>query len=67
MYGVQLSQGYRALQVDSLLFTIQFSGFQEFLVLNWSTLEGWNAELALEPPSGFEPGTLGLEIQGLNH
>ena len=37
---------------------------QEFLVLNWSILEGWKAELTLKPPSGFEPGTPGL---GINH
>ena len=38
-------------------------GPQGFRVLNWETLEGWKAELTLEPPSGFEPGTPGLEIQ----
>ena len=40
---------------------------QEFLVLNWPTSEGWKAELTLEPPGSFEPGTPGLGIQCLNH
>ena len=40
---------------------------QEFLILIWSTSEGWKAELALEPPSGFEPGTSGLDIKRPNH
>ena len=31
------------------------------------TSEGWKAELTLVPPTGFEPGTPGLEIQHLNH
>ena len=30
---------------------------QKFLVLIWSTLEGWKAESTLELPSGFEHGT----------
>ena len=42
-------------------------GLQGFLVLIWSTLEGWKAVLTLEPPSGLEPDTPGLEIQHLNH
>ena len=40
---------------------------QKFLVLIWSTFEGWKAESALEPPSGFEDGIPGLGIQRLNH
>ena len=36
---------------------LQFSS-QEFLVLNWSTCEGWKAELTLGPHSGFEHRTL---------
>ena len=40
---------------------------QKFLVLILSNSEGWKAELTLEPPSGFEHGTPGLEIQHLNH
>ena len=42
-------------------------GHQGFLVLIWPTSEGWKAELTLKPPSGFELGTPGLEIQHLNH
>ena len=52
---------------DSLLFTIQFSSFQEFLVLNWSTSEEWKAALTLEPPSSFEPETSDLAIQYVKH
>ena len=40
---------------------------QKFLVLILSTSSGWKAELTLEPPIGFEHGTLGLGIQHLNH
>ena len=40
---------------------------KKFLVLILSTLEGWKAELTLEPPSGFEHRTLRLRIQRLNH
>ena len=40
--------------------------FQRFLVLIWSTLEGWKAELSLKPPSGFEYRTTGLGIQHPN-
>ena len=49
--------------------TVYFLSFssQEFLVLSWSTSEGWKAELTLEPPRGFEAGTPGLGIQSLNH
>ena len=40
---------------------------QKFLVLIWSTSEGWKAELNLEPLSGLEHVTPGLWIQHLNH
>ena len=40
---------------------------QEFLILIWSTSQGWKAESTLEPPSGFEPGNAGLGIQYSNH
>ena len=40
---------------------------QIFLVLIWSTLEGWKSESTLEPPSGFEHGTPGLQIQQLEN
>ena len=45
---------------------LSFSSW-EFLVLIWSTTEGRKAELDLEPPSGLEHGTHGLEIQRFNH
>ena len=50
---------------EETVYFVPFSS-QEFLVHNWSTSEGWKAELTLEQPSGFEPGTLGLGIQHLN-
>ena len=31
--------------------------FLPLLVLNWSTSEGWKAQLTLEPSCSFEPGT----------
>ena len=34
---------------------------QEFLVLTWSISEVWKAKSDWEPPSGFEPGTSGME------
>ena len=49
---------------DSLLFT---TSPQEFAVLILSTLEGWNTESILEPPSGFEPETSGTKIQCPDH
>ena len=42
------------LQGGSLLFKTQS---QEFMVLILSISEGWEDELNLELPSGFEPGT----------
>ena len=63
MDGVQLPQGYSHFEEAVFL---PFSS-QKFLVLILSTLEGWKAELTLEPPSGFEHGTPGLGIQHLNH
>ena len=53
-------QGY------SHFYFLPFSS-QKFLVLILLTLEGWKAELTLEPPSGFEHETPGLGIQCLNH
>ena len=55
------------LRGDSFLLTIQFLGFQEFLLLNWSSSEGWKTDLTLKPPSGYEPGIPGVGNQGLNH
>ena len=40
---------------------------QEFLVLILSTSKRWKAEMTLEPPSGFQPGTPGSGIQHLYH
>ena len=64
MDGVQLLQGYS--NFEEAVYFLPFSS-QKFLVLILSTSEGWKAELTLEPPSGFEHGTLGLGIQHLNH
>ena len=38
---------------------------QKFLVLIWSTSEGWKTESTLEPSIGFEHRTAGLGF--LNH
>ena len=40
---------------------------QKLLILILSNSEGWKAKSALKPPSAFEHGTPGLEIQCLNH
>ena len=64
MDGVQLPQGYG--HFEEAVYFLPLSS-QKFLVLILSTSEGWKAELTLEPPSGFELGTLGLGIQRLNH
>ena len=64
MDGVQLLQGYSHFQ--EAVYFLQLSP-QQFLVLILSTSEGWKAESTLEPPGGFENGTLGLGIQRLNH
>ena len=63
MDGVQLTRGQS--HFEEAVYYLPLSS-QEFLVLILSTLEGWNAELALEPPNGFEHGTSGLGIQHLN-
>ena len=63
--GFNCLKATESLQGESQL-TIQFPGFQEFLVLNWLPSEGWKAELSLEPPSGFQPETTGLGIYRLN-
>ena len=50
------------LRGDNLLFTtksLEIPGTQ--------TSKGWKADSTLEPPSDFELGILGLEIQRLNH
>ena len=40
---------------------------QIFLVLIWSTSEGWKAELTLDPTSGFELMNPRLGIEVFNH
>ena len=50
------------LQGGSLLLPLSS---QKFLMLILSTLEGWKAELTLEPPGGFELGSPGLGITSL--
>ena len=64
MDGVQLLQGYS--HFEEAVYFLPLSS-QTFLLLILPTSEGWKAELALEPPSGFEHGTPGLGIQCLNH
>ena len=39
-----------------------FLSSQKFVVPIWFTLEGWNTELVLEVPSGFELKTPGVGI-----
>ena len=64
MDEVQLPQGYS--HFEEAAYFLPLSS-QKFLVLILSTSEGWKAESTLEPPSGFEHGTPGLEIQCLDH
>ena len=64
MDEVQLFQSYRATTKGG--FTLPLSP-QKIMVLISSTSEWLKAELILEPPSGFEPGTPELGIQHLNH
>ena len=40
---------------------------KKFVVLIWSNLEGWKAEVTLKPLSGFEHETPGFGIQCLNY
>ena len=37
---------------------------QEYIVLSWTTSEGWKAEMTSEPPSDLETGTprLGMSL-----
>ena len=64
MDGDQLPQCYS--HFKEVVYFLPFSS-QKFLVLISSTSEGWKAESTLQPPSGFEHGTLGLGIQCINH
>ena len=63
MDWVQLPQGCS--YFEEAVYFLPLS-YKKFLVLILSTSEGWEAELTLEPPSGFEYGTPGLGIQHLN-
>ena len=49
MDRIEHSQGHYKETIYVLLLSPQ-----EFLVLTWSTLEGWKVKSALEPASGFE-------------
>ena len=60
---VQLSQGHSA-TTRKLYFLMLIS--QAFVVLIWSTSEGYMAVPTLDPPSGVEQGTPGMRIQRLN-
>ena len=64
MDGVRLPQAYS--HFEEAVYFLALSS-QTFPVLILPTSEGWEAESTLEPLSGFEHGTLGLEIQRLNH
>ena len=62
MDGVQLPQGYS--HFEEAVYFLPFSS-QKSLVLILSTSEGWKAGSTLEPPSGFEHGTLDWESSAL--
>ena len=51
------------------MLTVYLSPFssQEFLVLNWLTLEGWKAELTLELPSSFKPAGFLIQESGVQN
>ena len=63
-WGSTVSRLYRGHYEETIYFLPRSS--QKLLVLIWSSSEGWKAESTVEPPSGFEHGTLGLGIQRLN-
>ena len=60
MYGPSLWLGFTFLKLSG-------GSIVGPLVLNWSTLEGWNNEMTLELPKSYELGILGLIIQCPNH
>ena len=64
MDGVQLPQGYS--HSEEAVYFLPLSS-QKFLVLIFSTSEGWKAESTFESLSGFEHGTPELGIQRLHH
>ena len=51
---------------EETVYFLQLS-YQKFLVLIWSTSEGWKAESTLEPHRGFEHQTPGSGTRRLNH
>ena len=61
MDGVQLSQGYRVTMRKQCPF---YHSVPSFSGVSGTQLV---AELTLEPPSGFRPGTPGFGIQRLKH
>ena len=63
MDGIHCLKATEPLWRDSFLFT---KSPQDFFALILLTLEEWKADSILEPPSGFELGTPGIEIQYLN-
>ena len=69
LYGLFLWMGFNCLKAAEPLRGVYFFPLspQEFLVLIWSTLEGWKAQSTLKPPSGLEPETPELGIQCPNH
>ena len=67
MDWVQLSQGHTGTTRRQFTFyhpVPRFPGAPGTQLIDLGRIK---AELALEPPSGFERGTPGLEIQRLNH
>ena len=69
MYGVRLPQGYIQGHYVETVYFLPFLPLSpmKFLVVIWSTLDGWKAESTLGLPIGFKHGTPGLGIQCLNH
>ena len=65
-YGWGLTTSRLHSHYEEAVYSVPLSS-QKFLVLIWLTMEWWKAELNMEPPKGFEHGTLGLGIQQLNH
>ena len=65
-YGWGLTNSSLHSHYEEIVYFLPLSS-QEFLVLIWSISEGWKIESTLEPPVGFEPGTLGLGIQRPEH
>ena len=66
LYGPFLWLGFNCLKATEHEETVYFLplSHREFLVLILSTTERWKAESTLEPPSGFDLGTIGLPSKG---